>query len=234
MDNRLDLSKIYFIFYIPGSMGSLLLTLIRSQTEKNFKFLGFKNNTAHEYCKDHFMNTHHYIDFLNFKKSGKSLLEHLTQYKENQSSLFQRCDINWLSEFVGIDKFNCILSYVSDYDLKLSNFYVKLKDITLHSSYTSPHNFKIDRNHKDYDSIIFIKTINWLCTAEKEYMNRVPGIDMVKVLKKDFDAFKNICKITNIDILTRIIDDYNQINTTRTDIFPDKIKKYIKKHKNQV
>ena len=57
---------------------------------------------------------------------------------------------------------------------------------------------------------------------------------LVKVLRKDFDVFKNICKITNIDILTCIIDDYNQINTTRTDIFPDKIKKYIKKHKNQV
>jgi hypothetical protein len=42
----------YFLFYIPGSMGSLLSVLINSQTDKNFKFTGFTNNTAHNMTKD--------------------------------------------------------------------------------------------------------------------------------------------------------------------------------------
>ena len=234
MADKLNLSKIYFIFYIPGSMGALLLTLIRSQIENNFKFDGFADNTAHQYAKNTFNNTHNYEEYLNFKKTNVSLEEHLGKNFLNNNSLFQLCDLNWLPEFLKIKKTNCIISYVSDYEIRLFNFYTKLNKITLESSYKISYNFKIDKNHKDYETISFVKAINWFTNIEKKYLNIVPSIDMLSVIEKKFDDLTKICKITNISLLTRIIDEYNSKQLTDLNIFPESIKKYIKKYKNQV
>ena len=89
----------YFIFYIPGSMGSLLSVLINSQTDKNFKFTGFTDNTAHNMIKDIFRNTHDYHDYCKFKKSNKNIQQHLDENQEKIQG-FQRCDINWCEEFI--------------------------------------------------------------------------------------------------------------------------------------
>jgi hypothetical protein len=234
MVNKLDLSKIYFIFYIPGSMGSLLSILIKSQIENNFKFDTFGDNTAHRYIKDTFSNTHSYIEYLNFKKTNISLEKHLEKNFKNNNSLLQRCDINWLSEFLKIKNTNYIISYISNYEVRLFNFYIKLKKLTLESSYKISHNFEINKNHKDYETIIFIKTINWLSKIEKKYLNVVPSIDMLSVVEKKFDNLTKFCKITNLSILKKIIDDYNSNQSTNLNIFPESIKKYIKKYKNQV
>ena len=215
-------------------MGSLLSVLIKSQIENNFKFDAFADNTAHNHVDDAFNNTHNYTEYLNFKKTNISLEEHLKKNFKNNNSLFQRCDINWLPEFLKIKNINYIISYISDYKIRLFNFYTKLKKITLKSSYRVSYNFKINKNHKDYETIVFIKTINWLSKIEKKYLNTVPNIDMLSIIEKKFDNLTKFCKITNILLLNKIIDDYNSKQSTDLNIFPKSIETYIKKYKNQV
>jgi hypothetical protein len=116
----------------------------------------------------------------------------------------------------------------------IDDFVQRVSKLTLESSYKVSHNFKIDKNHKEYETIIFVKTINWLSEIEKKYLNIVPNIDMLSITENNFDNLKKICKITNISVLNNIINDYNRKQSINLNIFPESIKKYIKKYKNQV
>jgi len=232
MDN-ISLSKINYIFYIPGSAGSLLSVLMKSQIEKDFMFDGFSNNTAHRYCRNAIANTHSSLDYEYFKKTDTGLEAHLTKNLTNDS-LFQRLDIKWLDEFIKMKNVNKIICYVNDYHLKLLNFYVKLKDITLLDVQKRDLNFKINKDHKNYESLIFIKILNWKIKTEEKYLNKVTSIDMLPVLKKKYDAFNKICKITNISLLDKIIDDYNAKNSKDIDILPNGMKKYLQKHHSSI
>lgn len=235
MNNINILSKIYFIFYIPGSMGSLLSVLIRSQLEKEFNFIGFSNETAHSYTDDTFYNTHDYPEYLNFKKTNTPIEKHLIKNIKNNNSIIQRCDINWCNVFKN-KNFNSTICYIDDYQLKLTNFYIKLKKITLESINSSKFemNFKINKNHKDYEKIIFMKTITWWINQERKYLKLFPSINLLPIIqKKNFNQLENICKITNTKILNTIIDDYNSKQIKNTIIFPEFskfIEKYLKKY----
>jgi len=232
MENK-SLLKINYIFYIPGSAGSLLTVLMRSQLEKNFTFNGFSDDTAHSYCKDAITNAHGWTDHEDFKKTITGLEEHLTKNLTNDS-MFQRMYIGWLDEFIKIKNTNKIVCYINDYHLKLLNFYVKLKDITLTSTQRINFNFKINKNHKNYESLIFIKMLNWMVKTEEKYLNNTTSIDMLPVLKKDYSTFGEICKITNISLLDKIVDDYNARNTKDLNLLPNGMKKYLQKHYSSI
>jgi hypothetical protein len=201
----------YFIFYIPGSMGSLLSVLINSQTDKNFKFTGFTDNTAHNMTKDIFRNTHDYPDYCKFKKSNKNIQQHLYENQEKiQGS--QRCDINWCEEFINYRPKNIlpIICYLSGDNLKLSNFYYKVGEITLKNTLPEEFNFKIKKNHKNYEEILFIKTITWWMNKEKKYLNLFSSVDMIPIIcEKNYRELKNICKIKSEKMLDEIVDNYN-------------------------
>jgi len=235
MNNLKTLSNIYFIFYIPGSMGSLLSVLIRSQLEKNFNFIGFANDTAHSYTDDTFYNTHDYPQYLNFKKTNITIEEHLIKNKKNNNSIFQRCDINWCDVFKN-KNFNSTICYLDDHQSKLTNFYIKLKKIARESIDANKFemNFKINKNHKDYEKIIFIKTITWWINQERKYLKLFPSINLLPIIqKKDFSQLENVCKINNTKILNAIIDDYNNKQVKDKNIFPEFssfITKYLKKY----
>jgi hypothetical protein len=235
--NRIDiLSDKYFIFYIPGSMGSLLTVLMQSQILKDLNFSGFNDNTAHSYTSDRFANTHDYPQYLNFKKNNLTLEQHLIKNLKNNDSLFQRCDINWCEIFLKKKNLNCIISYIDDLELKLKMFYTKLKDITLQNVDNVSMNFTISKTHKNYEEIIFIKTISWWMNQEIKYMKDFPTINMLPIIeKKDYTELKKFCTLTNIDRLDAIIDDYNarqNINVDKFTKFPSFIKRYLKIHHN--
>jgi hypothetical protein len=225
----------YFVFYIPGSMGSLLSVLIHSQTDETFKFLGFNNNTAHNHTKDIFGNTHDYPDYCKFKKSNKNIQQHLIENQKKDLGL-QRCDINWCEEFINYRPKNIssIICYLSDNNLKLNNFYYKLKEVTLKSAETTEFNFNIKKKHKNYKEIVFIKTITWWMNKEKKYLNLFPSVDMIPIIReKNYEQLENICKIKNKKILDRIIDDYNSKQINAPVIFPkfpSFIETYLKKY----
>ena len=236
MNNTDILSNKYFIFYIPGSMGSLLSVLMQSQIHKEFNFSGFNNNTAHRYSTDRFANTHDYPQYLNFKKNNVTLEEHLIKNIKNNDSLFQRCDINWCESFSKNKNLNCIISYVNDPTLKLNMLYSKLKDKILHDVDNVAMNFTINKTHKDYEEIIFIKNISWYINQEIKYMKEFPSINMLPIIKeKDYKDLKKFCTLTNTALLDVIVDDYNSrqsINMNKFTEFPSFIKRYLKIHHN--
>jgi len=233
MENE-SLLKINYVFYIPGSAGSLLSILMRSQMEKDFTFDGFLDNTAHRYCRDAIANTHSWNEHEAFKKINTGLEEHLTKNLTNDS-MFQRMYIGWLDEFIKIKNVNKIVCYIDDYNIKLLNFYVKLKNITLSSAQQKiDFNFKINENHKNYEPLIFIKMLNWMIKTEEKYLNNITSIDMLPVLKKNYNTFNKICKITNISLLDKIINDYNARNIKDLNILPINMKNYLKKHHNNI
>ena len=230
------LSDKYFIFYIPGSMGSLLTVLMQSQILKDFHFSGFKDNTAHNYSANRFANTHDYPQYLNFKKNNLTLEEHLIKNLKNNASLFQRCDINWCEIFLKKKNLNCVISYIDNPLLKLKMFYTKLKDNALKDVDNISMNFTISKTHKNYEEIIFIKTITWWMNQEIKYMKHFPSINMLTIIeKKDYTDLKKFCTLTNTDLLDSIIDDYNSQQHYNMDIFtefPSFIKRYLKIHYN--
>tara|TARA_B110000503_G_C7058583_1_gene375616 strand:+ start:375 stop:1088 length:714 start_codon:yes stop_codon:yes gene_type:complete len=230
------LSNKYFIFYIPGSMGSLLSVLIHSQIQKDFNFVGFNDSTAHSYVGDTFTNTHDYPQYLNFKKNNLTLEEHLIKNIKNNDSLFQRCDINWCEIFLKNKSLNSIICYIDDPELKLNMLYSKLRDITLNSASNAEMNFTINKTHKNYEEIIFIKTITWWMNQEIKYMKDFPSIDMLPIIqKKEYSQLEKFCTLTNTAVLDTIIDDYNSQQNTNVDKFtefPSFIKKYLKIHHN--
>jgi len=232
MENK-SLLKINYIFYIPGSAGSLLSVLMKSQIEKNFTFDAFSDNTAHRYCKDAIANSHSWNDHEDFKKTNTGMEEHLTKNLINDS-MFQRMFIGWIDEFIKIKNVNKIVCYINDYNIKLLNFYLKLKNNTLSDAQKINFNFKINKNHKNYDSLIFVKTLNWMIETERKYLNNVTSIDMLPVLEKDYNAFGKICKITNISLLDKIVDDYNAKNTKDLNLLPINMQEYLKKHHNSI
>ena len=225
----------YFIFYIPGSMGSLLSVLIHSQTNETFKFLGFNDNTAHNHTKNIFSNTHSYPDYCKFKKSNKNIQQHLD---ENQLKIqgHQRCWINWCEEFIDYRPKNIssIICYLSDKNLKLNNFYYKLEGLAVKNTLPEEFNFKIKKNHKNYEEIVFIKTITWWMNKEKKYLNLFPSVDMTPIIReKNYDQLENICKIKNKKILDIITDDYSSKQPNKAVVFakfPSFIEKYLKKY----
>jgi hypothetical protein len=231
MNNINYLSNIYFIFYVPGSMGSLLSVLIRSQMEENFNFNGFNDNTAHYYSNDALYNTHNYQDYLIYKKTNLTLEKHMIKNIRNNKSLFQRCDINWCNEFKN-KSYKSVICYIDDPELKIRNLYDKLKNSVLDSNYNLKMNFTIDKTHKKYEKIIFIKTITWWINQERKYLKLFRNINLLPVIeKKDFTQLENICKITNRNLLNAIIDNYNSKQTKNIDQFPEFsgfIKKYLK------
>jgi len=233
--NELLLRK-YFICYIPGSMGSLLSVLMRSQIEKNFSFYFFKDDTAHSYIKNIFTNTHNYPDYLNFKKNNLTLDEHLIRNIKNNDSNFQTCDINWCEVFLKNKNLNCIICYIDDPTLKLEMLYSKLKDNVLSNVDNHKMNFNINKTHKNYENIIFIKTITWWMNQEVKYMKEFPSINMLPIIqKKDYSQLEKLCTLTNTAMLDTIINDYNSrqnINLNKFTEFPKFIKKYLKIHHN--
>lgn len=216
-------------------MGSLLAVLTQSQIDQDFKFLGFNNNTAHNHTKNIFRNTHNYLDYCNFKKNNKNIEQHL---KENQETNvgFQRCDINWCEEFINYRPKNIlpIISYLSDNNLKLNNFYYKLREGCLKNNKVTDFNFSIKKSHKNYEEIVFIKTMTWWMNKEKKYLKLFHCVDMVSVIRdKNYSELEKICKIKNKKILDIIIDDYNSKQLSKTDAFPKFsifIKKYMEKN----
>lgn len=228
-----NFSQIYFIFYIPGSMGSLLSVLLKSQLEKNFTFDGFNDNTAHKYSNNAFHNCHNYKDFINFQKNNLSLEEHLSKnIKLNCRSIFQTCDINWCKYFQG-KNYKSIICYLNDNNLKLENLYIKLKNSVLSNVKMEEMNFNLSTKHKNYEKLIFIKTICWWINQEKKFLKFFPKIDLLPVIKKhDITQLETFCKITNKSILHRIIDDYNK-KQVKKQIFPEFskfIKNYLEKY----
>jgi len=225
----------YFVFYIPGSMGSLLSVLINSQTSETFKFLGFNDDTAHNHTKNIFGNTHSYIDYCKFKKSNKNLQQHLEENRKENTG-FQRCDINWCGEFINYRPKNIssIICYLSDKNLKINNFYYKLGEIALKVIETTELNFNIKKNHKKYKEIVFIKSITWWMNIEKKYLNLFPSIDMISIIReKKYAQLEKICKINDKNKLDVIIDDYNSKQLDKIDAFPEFsnfIEKYLKKY----
>jgi len=230
MDNPL-LSKITYIFYVPGSVGSLLSILIQSQLDKNFIFNGFTEDTAHEYVNDAFRNTHNQLQYKDFKKSNITLEEHLLNNIYNDSTI-QRLNIEWLEEFIKFDNLNKVLCYTDDYNLKLLNFYKKVGDKVLKSNEKIDH--EIDKNHKDYETFSNIKTLNLMIRTEEKYLHKIPSINIDLVLKKEFTEFTKICNITNRTLLEKIIDRYNEKDIRNYDILPTNMKRYLKKYHTSV
>jgi len=233
MNNIKYSSNINFIFYIPGSMGSLLSTLIKSQIEEDFNFVGFADNTAHLYACDAFYNTHSHADYLNFKKSNTNLEEHLIKNIKNNNSDIQRCDINWCQYFKN-KKVNSFISYIDDHQLKLENLYVKLNKVISDNFHSNEINFTINKNNKNYKKIMFIKTICWYINQEKKYLKVFPRLNLLNLIqKKNFIELEKICKITDKKKLDIIIDDYNNKQIKSKSNFPEFspfITKYLKKY----
>jgi hypothetical protein len=225
----------YFLFYIPGSMGSLLSVLIHSQIDETFRFLGFNDDTAHNHTKNIFHNTHDYTDYCKFKKSNKKIQQHLEENRKENSG-FQRSDINWCEEFIKYRPKNIssIICYLSDKNLKINNFYYKLGEITFETIKNIEFNFNIKKNHKKYKEIVFIKSITWWMNIEKKYLNLFPSIDMMPIIReKNYAQLAKICEIKNKKILDTIIDDYNSKQVDKIDAFPEFstfIEKYLEKY----
>ena len=233
MHKRL-LENINYIFYVPGSAGSLLSVLMKSQIEEDFVFNGFVNNTAHNYQHDAIKNTHGYHDYIEFKKSNISITDHLEK-NLCSDSLTQRIVFpKWIDEFIKIKNLNLILCYMEDYNVKLLNFYKKLDGSPLAPPIDENYDFKIDKTHENYEAIIYIKSLNWIMQLEKKYLHTIPTIKIDKILKRDFNEFKQICKITNVSLLEEIIDQYNEKNKQDFNILPNSMKRYLKKYHNSI
>jgi hypothetical protein len=230
--DKTQLAKINFIFYIPGSAGSLLSILMKSQIDKNFQFNGFATNNAHSYCIDAIADTHTWHEYQNFKKMNISLEEYFKD-KNLRDSLFQRCDVSWLDEFTKMKNLNLILCYIGDYNIKLFNLYKKEYN-TINEVVTKENNIKVPKTHKDYETIFFIKSLNVAIQIENKHMDKINSINILPVLKKDYKQFSKICKITNHSLLDKIINDYNARNIIDFDILPKSMNRYLQKHHNSI
>ena len=228
------LENINYIFYIPGSAGSLLSVLMKSQIEEDFVFNGFVDDTAHNYDHDAIKNTHGYDHYCNFKKSNIELKDHLEK-NLCSDSLTQRITFpKWIGEFVKLKGLNLILCHMEDYSLKLFNYYKKLGGSPLDPPIDESYDFKINERHEHYETIIYIKSLNWMIQLEKEYLHTIPTIKIDNILKKDFREFNKICKITNASLLEEITDQYNEKNKRDFNILPNDFKRYLKKYHNSV
>ena len=172
-----------FIFYIPGSMGSLLSVLIQSQMNKHFIFNGFNDNTAHQYIRKPYQQTHRYYDYLDFKKNNISLEEHLFQNKTSFNNP-QTLDINWCETFEGKTQYKSIICYVDDYNTKLNNYYFKCKNAHYKNPKRHHYNFHIKDSHKDDETIDFIKTLLWWVKQETKFLKSFPRIEMLSIIKE--------------------------------------------------
>lgn len=209
-------------------MGSLLSTLIQSQIDDNFLFSGFGDNTAHKYIKFPYENTHDYNDYINFLNSNSTIEDHLVKNKTNRFTP-QTLDINWIKEFTNKKKYKCIISYIDDYQLKLSNYYQKAS--MKHFDNKISYNFKIEPTHKNFKKIDFMKAMLWWIKIEQKFLKIMPKIEMLSVIKKqNFDQLEQICKITDKKLLIEIIDDYNR-NQTNDVKFAEEFKIIIEKLK---
>ena len=123
---------------------------------------------------------------------------------------------------------------MEDYNVKLLNFYKKLDGSPLGPHIDENYDFKIDKTHEHYETIIYIKSLNWIMQLEKKYLHTIPTINIDKILKKDFNEFKQICKIINVSLLEEIIDQYNVKNKQDFNILPNSMKRYLKKYHNSI
>lgn len=232
--HKRHLEKINYIFYIPGCAGSLLSLLINSQIQENFTFNGFIDDTAHNYKHDAIKNTHGYYDYIAYKKTGLSLKDHMEKnlYRE---SLTQRIVFyKWIEEFIKEKDLNLIICHMSDFNLKLLNFYKKLRGTPIIPPVDEDYDFKINKNHKHHDTIIYLKSLNWQCKLEEKYLDTVTTIKIDDILGKKFDELNKICKITNAQLLNEIVDQYNEKNKRDFNILPNSMKRYLKKYHNSI
>tara|TARA_B100000902_G_scaffold243092_1_gene230173 strand:+ start:119 stop:817 length:699 start_codon:yes stop_codon:yes gene_type:complete len=204
-----------FIFYIPGSMGSLLSTLVKSQMDKSFLFHGFGDKTAHNHIRLPYKNTHDYYDYVDFLHSKSTIEDHLRKNKTEHIGP-QNLDIHWSKEFIN-KNYKCVISYVDDYKLKLGNYYWKVK-----LSGKVPHDFKIKSTHKDSEKINYMKTMLMWIKKEQEFLKVMPKIEMLSVIRKqNFEQLEQICNISDKKLLIKIIDDYNRYQTNDTKFAED-------------
>jgi len=209
-------------------MGSLLSTLIQSQMDEQFVFSGFGKNTAHKYINLPYENTHDYNDYVNFLKSDLSIEDHLDRNRTNYNYP-QTLDINWTKEFTNKQKYKCVISYVDDYQIKLSNYYYKAS--MTHFANKTPYNFKMEPTHKNFEKIDFIKTILWWIKIEENFLKMMPRIEMLSVTRnQDFDQLEQICSISDKKLLVEIINDYNK-HQTHDSKFADEFGAIIEKLK---
>lgn len=227
MDKQLE--NIKFVFYIPGSMGSLFSVCLDSQITKNFKFKKFTStlSTAHSHVKHKIANTHTYLDLLNFQKKKISIEEHLTKnLQDNVLPLYHRMDITWYNSFP--NNFDKTICYLENFESKIYYYYTKLKnvDFEMRKSWLG--------DNKKLHYVEIIEMIKWYSNIEKNLLPNAKKINMSKFVKKDFDDFTKHVKITNKSILEKIIDEYNTRNKIKLDLLPKAINDYCKKIKNNV
>ena len=226
-----DLDKIYYIFYTPGSCGTLLSLLIKSQIDDSFKFAGFENNTAHQYKQNAMTKTHSYHEYQEFLQSGISIEQHLRDNQHNDS-LFQRCHPQWINAIQELDLPNVILCYLSNQEMKANNMYIKERQAILDTMNKIPMNFGIDKQHKDIESLLIVKMLKLYTDEENKHLHSVKSVDMNQVLEKEFSELSRCCEIKDKGLLEEIINEYK--NKQEGDKLPISIKTYLKKHHNSI
>lgn len=226
-----DLDKIYYIFYTPGSCGTLLSLLIRSQIDGNFTFVGFENNTAHQYKQNAIAKTHSYYEYQDFLQSGVSIEQHLRDNQYNDSR-FQRCHPQWINSIQELDLPNLILCYLSDQEMKANNMYIKERQAIIDAMHKMPNNFKIDKQHKDIETLLIVRMLKLYTDEENKHRQSVKSIDMNRVLEKEFSELSKCCEIKDTGLLEEIINEYK--NNQEGDKLPISIKTYLKKHHNSI
>jgi len=226
-----DLDKIYYIFYTPGSCGTLLSVLIRSQVDDSFTFTGFENNTAHQYRQNAIANTHSYYEYQDFLQSGISIEQHLRDNQHNDS-LFQRCHLQWINAIQELDIPNLILCYLSDLEMKANYLYIKQMQEIMDALPKMPMNFGIDKQHKDIETLLIVKMLRLYTEEENKHLGSVKSIDMNQVLEKEFSELSKCCEIKDTGLLEEIINEYK--NNQEGDKLPISIKTYLKKHHNSI
>lgn len=236
---KVPYDKMKFIFYIPGSMGSLLGLLIKSQIEENFVWSGLDGDTAHNYKKLPITDTHGYPDFLQFKKLNIGIRDHIEKnYLDNGSMVHQVSFPGWLHEFDKLKHLNLdiIMCFVEDYRLKLFNYYAK-KQIVVDGDPSEPpieYAYDIDKKNNVYDTLTYIKSLNWQIKLEKPYLDTYPVVTVENLLKKDFTEFEKVCDVTNASLLEEIIDLYNKSQKQDFNKLPNEMKRYLKKYHNSI
>ena len=214
MDKIPNLKNFWFVYHIPGSCGSLLSVLLRSQIEKDFVFTGFNDNTAHAYLENAFNNTHSYASHRNFKKSNIDINQHLQKNYRNNNSIIQLSDINWFESIRKTIKSNKnIICYISDQELAYKNFFQKdnLAGLVGSDYNHVTHPFNIKKTHKKYKQIIVRESLYWYLQILKKKLNQTKSIDILEIIqKKNFSILEPIFKITNKKLLNDIVDDYNK------------------------
>lgn len=216
-----------FLFYIPGSMGSLLATLIRSQMESDFSFNGFNEDNAHEYIKYAYSNTHNYTDYMAFKNKGVTLESHLEQNKTGHD-VPQTLDIHWAEEFYGKSDMQLVVCYLSDMEQVINNYVSKvysLKDIPEIAHQFVSDKIKIKPDHPQFEHIDALQITLHFLKEQRRVLNKHQNIDMLKVLDNDYREFEAICEIKNMALLDHIVESYKKKQVVRpTPIGKDLIK----------